>query len=49
MLFSIIRLGGIHDIKPAAKRVVRKRVVKAATIPSGSMVPYAAVREELLR
>ena len=45
MLFSITRPGSsIHDIKPAAKHVVRKRVVKAAKLPSGSMVSYSKER-----
>jgi hypothetical protein len=44
MLFSITRPGGIHDPKPANKRVVRKNVVRAATLPSGSMVEYAKER-----
>jgi hypothetical protein len=44
MLFSITRPGGIHDPKPANKRVVRKKVVRAATLPTGSMVKYAKER-----
>src|SRR5580658_7274830 len=40
MLFQITRPGGVHDIKPAHKRVVRKKVVRATTLPSGSMVDY---------
>jgi hypothetical protein len=44
MLFSITRPGGIHDPKPANKRVVRRKVVRAATLPSGAMVKYAKER-----
>jgi hypothetical protein len=44
MLFSITRPGGIHDPKPANKRVVRRKVVRAATLPSGAMVKYAEER-----
>ena len=44
MLFAITRPGGIHDPKPANKRVVRKKVVRAATLPSGSMVAYSKER-----
>ncbi len=44
MLFTITRPGGIHDVKPALKRVVRKKVVRATTIPSGAMVPYSNER-----
>jgi hypothetical protein len=44
MLFSITRPGGIHDPKPANKRVVRKKVVRASTLPAGSMVAYAKER-----
>jgi hypothetical protein len=40
MLFTITRPGGIHDVKPAHKRVVRKKVVRAAVVPSGSMVDW---------
>jgi hypothetical protein len=39
MLFSITRPAG-PEVKTAAKRVVRKKIVKAATLPSGSMVAY---------
>jgi hypothetical protein len=45
MLFSITRPGGIHDPKPANKRVVRQKVVRATTFPSGSMVKYAKERQ----
>ena len=44
MLFSITRPGGIHDPKPANKRVVRQKVVRAAKLPSGSMVAYSKER-----
>lgn len=46
MLFAITRPGGVHDIKPANKRVVRKRVVHATTLPAGSMVSYAKERHD---
>jgi hypothetical protein len=39
MLFSITRPAGA-EVKAVAKRVLRKKVVKAATLPSGSMVAY---------
>jgi hypothetical protein len=39
MLFSITRPGS-PDVKPSHKRVVRQKVVKAATLPAGSMVKY---------
>jgi hypothetical protein len=45
MLFSITRPGGIHDIKPAHKRVVRKKIVRATTLPAGSMVAYSKERK----
>jgi hypothetical protein len=41
LLFSITRPGGVHDHKPEHKRVVRKKVVRAAALPAGSMVSYA--------
>lgn len=44
MLFAITRPGGIHDVKLAHKRVVRKKVVRAATLPTGSMVSYSKER-----
>lgn len=44
MLFAITRPGGHYDVKPANKRVVRKKVVRAATPPAGSMVSYAKER-----
>lgn len=44
MLFAITRPGGAHTVKPANKRVVRKKVVYAAPRPSGSMVSYAKER-----
>ena len=40
MLFQITRPGGVHDIKPAHKRVVRKKVVRTGTLPGGSMVDW---------
>ena len=46
MLFSITRPAGIHDHKPANKRVVRKKVVRATTLPAGSMVAYNKERFE---
>jgi hypothetical protein len=39
MLFSITRPAGA-EVKASTKRVVRKKVVKAATLPAGSMVAY---------
>lgn len=47
MLFAITRPAGIHDHKPAQKRVVRKKVVRATTLPAGSMVAYSKEREHL--
>ena len=44
MLFQITRPGGTNDAKPAHKQVVRKKVVRATTIPAGAMVPYATER-----
>jgi hypothetical protein len=44
MLFSITRPGGIHGAKPANKRVVRQKIVRAATLPGGSMVKYGKER-----
>jgi len=49
MLFSITRPGGIHDAKPANKRVVRKKVVRAATMPAGSMVSYSKERIDKIK
>jgi hypothetical protein len=49
MLFSITRPGGIHDHKPAHKRVVQKKVVRASTLPAGSMVSYSKERIENLK
>jgi hypothetical protein len=49
MLFSITRPGGIHDHKPAHKRVVRQKVVRASTLPAGSMVSYSKERIEKLK
>jgi hypothetical protein len=49
MLFSITRPGGIHDHKPAHKRVVRQKVVRASTLPAGSMVAYSKERIEKLK
>jgi hypothetical protein len=46
VLFSITRPGGIHDAKPAHKRVVRQKVVRATTLPAGSMVAYAKERSD---
>lgn len=40
MLFQITRPGGHHDVKPANKRVVRKKVVRTAVMPAGSMVDW---------
>jgi hypothetical protein len=40
MLFSITRPVEAGGVKPAAKRVVRKKIVKASTLPAGSMVAY---------
>jgi hypothetical protein len=39
MLFSITRPAG-PEVKASAKHAVRKKVVKATTLPSGSMVAY---------
>jgi hypothetical protein len=44
MLFTITRPGGMNDVKPAHKRVVRKKVVRAAKLPAGSMVSYSSER-----
>jgi hypothetical protein len=44
MLFAITRPPGADDIKPAHKRVVRKKVVRAAKQPTGSMVAYSKER-----
>jgi hypothetical protein len=44
MLFSITRPAGTNDVKPVHKRVVRKKVVRASTIPSSSMVAYSKER-----
>jgi hypothetical protein len=44
MLFSITRPPGADDAKPAHKRVVRKKVVRAAKLPAGSMVAYSKER-----
>jgi hypothetical protein len=49
MLFSITRPAGVHDHKPAHKRVVRKKVVRATTLPAGSMVSYSKERIEKLK
>ncbi len=49
MLFAITRPGGVHDIKPAHKRVVRKKVVRASTMPAGSMVSYSKERIEKIK
>jgi hypothetical protein len=49
MLFSITRPGGINDHQPAHKRVARKKVVRAATLPAGSMVSYSKERIEKLK
>ena len=44
MLFAITRPGGMHDVRPANKRVTRKKVVRTAVVPAGSMVSYAKER-----
>jgi hypothetical protein len=44
MLFTITRPSNLEDIKPAHKRVVRKKIVRAAKLPAGSMVSYNAER-----
>jgi hypothetical protein len=49
MLFSITRPGGIHDHKPGHKRVVRNKLVRASTLPAGSMVSYSKERIEKLK
>jgi hypothetical protein len=49
MLFSITRPGGAHEHVAAHKRVVRKKVVKASTLPAGSMVSYSKERIEKLK
>jgi len=49
MLFSITRPGGINDHQPAHKQVARKKVVRAATLPAGSMVSYSKERIEKLK
>jgi hypothetical protein len=47
MLFQITRPGGIHDVKPAHKRVVRKKVVRSAVSPNGSMVDWHQKQNQL--
>jgi len=49
MLFSITRPGGTLDHEVAHNRVVRKKVVRAATLPAGSMVSYSKERTEKLK
>lgn len=44
MLFAITRPAGHHSVRPANKRVVRKKVVHAAPVPGGSMVSYSKER-----
>ena len=45
MLFSITRPGS-PAVKASTKRVVRKKVVRAATLPAGSMVAYNKERPQ---
>jgi hypothetical protein len=49
MLFSITRPAGVNEHHPAHKRVARKKIVKASTLPSGSMVSYSKERIEKLK
>jgi hypothetical protein len=46
LLFSITRPTGKQSATPAHKRVVRKKVVRPASFPAGSMVSYSKERSE---
>ncbi len=49
MLFSITRPAGAQEQNAAHKRVVRKKIVKASTLPAGSMVSYSKERIDKLK
>jgi hypothetical protein len=49
LLFSITRPTGTHEARPANKKVVRKKVVRATSYPAGSMVSYSKERIDKIK